>query len=500
METVELYRIFESTVPGLRAEGCFRSEEMEKTVQGFQDGDGAVTVRFMPKKTGQWKYRITSDQGEWEGTFQCIGANVSNHGPVQAESRRLRYADGTRYLPFGTTCYGWVHQPEELRKQTISSLADSPFNKIRMLLFPKSMVYNNSEPQRFPFYRNEEGKWDINHPDLKFWQELEIQLLELDKLGIEADLILFHPYDRWGFATLSMEDSMAYLEYCVSRLSAFKNIWWSLANEYDLMPGKSEKDWDALAERIIRMDGAEHMLSIHNCCQPYPNREWMTHCSIQTNLCRQTLVLGWEYKKPILIDECGYEGNIEFTWGNLSAFEMVHRFWTTVCCGGYCTHGETFFREDEVLWWGKGGQITGKSVARIAFLRSLLEELPGSPNAVMEMLPDHPNGEEEHTDVFGTAMMRMPEASRIAFTAELIPMICGNEAYRLYYLGRTCPAWLDVQCPGEGEYAAEIIDIWEMTRSKAGIVSGTVRIALPATEGQAVLLMKMEKRVSMVNG
>lgn len=491
MEKIEQYRIFSLTLPGRQVEGRFSLGEECAVVRGFASGNDLVTVRFAPKETGTWSFQIRSDASEVSGSFQCIPAEEGNHGPVSVRGRGFSYADGKAFLPFGTTCYGWVHQPQTLREQTLQSLKESPFNKVRMCLFPKYMVYNTSEPERFPFCKDSNGNWDVNNPDLGFWENFETQLQALDRLGIEADLILFHPYDRWGFATLSREESLTYLDYCVSRLSAYKNVWWSLANEYDLLPGKTEADWDAFAERITKLDVVGHPLSIHNCCQLYPNRDWMTHCSIQSNLCRQTLTWGWAYQKPVVIDECGYEGNIEFNWGNLSAFELVNRFWTTVCCGGWCTHGETFYREDEVLWWGKGGTLQGKSHVRIAFLRKILESLGESPTPVMVALPTNPNSAEQtEANPFGAAMQRMPEAARTAFIAELIPMVCGGTGYRLIYLGRTCPAWLDVEPPGEGLWHVDVIDIWEMTRRHTDDITEKSRISLPGREGMAVLLYR----------
>ena len=489
MKTVEQYRVFQTTLKGTKARGTFQCGEDIKTVQGFLSGDNQVTVRFMPDKQGQWDCSVISDLQEENSIFQCVPPTSGNHGPVKVYENMFFYADGSRYFPFGTTCYGWIHQVDSIREHTLQSLADSPFNKLRMLLFPKFMPYNTGEPRLFPFMKDANGNWDVSNPNFSFWDDLDRQILALDQLGIETDLILFHPYDRWGFATMSREDNLIYLTYCVSRLGAYKNIWWSLANEYDMVPGKTKEDWDAFAQQIVLLDSYHHLLSIHNCCQPYPMRDWMTHCSIQTNLCRQTLILGWKYHKPILIDECGYEGNIEFTWGNLSAFEMVNRFWTTVACGGWCTHGETFYQEDEVLWWGKGGKLHGKSVSRIAFLRQLLETLPGVPQSLTASAPVDPNG-SENMGQFGFAIGQMPEATQEAFIAELIPMVFGNQDYRIYYLGRACPAWIDIQCPGEGTFNAEVIDIWEMTRTAAGIITKNGRIPLPGKEGQAVLLYK----------
>ena len=489
METVEQYRVWEHTLPGAEARAVFRHGGQTYHAAGFCTSENRVTLRFMPGEPGEWTYAITGDAGSEEGCFTCTPAAAGNHGPVVAEGQRFRYADGTRYLPFGTTCYGWIHQPDALRAETLHSLAASPFNKVRMLLFPKYMPYNTTEPRAFPFERDAAGRWDVSRPDFAFWDDLDRQILALDALGIEADLILFHPYDRWGFATMCQADNLAYLRYAVRRLSACKNVWWSLANEYDMIPGKTEADWDAFAACVRENQCVPHLLSIHNCCQPYPDRDWMTHCSIQSNLCRQTLTWGWQYRKPVVIDECGYEGNIEFSWGNLSGFEMVHRFWTVVACGGWCTHGETFYDPDEILWWGKGGRLHGESVRRIAFLRHLLESLPGTPRPLAADLSADPNGGGD-MGAFGAAMMRMPEDARTAHIAELVPMACGTGSWRLYYLGRSCPAWLDVQCPGPGRFAAQVIDIWAMTRTPAGEIDGAGRVALPGPgkEGQAVLL------------
>ncbi len=82
------------------------------------------------------------------------------------------------------------------------------------------------------------------------------------------------------------------------------------------------------------------------------------------------------YGKPVINDECEYEGNIPRPWGNISAQELVHRFWIMVVNGGYAGHGETYMHPDDILWWGKGGVLHGESWKRIAFLRQIIEELP----------------------------------------------------------------------------------------------------------------------------
>ena len=137
---------------------------------------------------------------ERSGKFECTAARGENHGVVHAEGDHFQYQDGSTYIPVGTTCYAWIHQTEELQEETLDTLAESPFNKIRMCVFPKSMPYNNNEPDCYPFLKKEDGSWEVNDPDPVFWEKLDKRIKQLMELGIEADLILFHPYDRWGFS------------------------------------------------------------------------------------------------------------------------------------------------------------------------------------------------------------------------------------------------------------------------------------------------------------
>lgn len=196
-------------------------------------------------------------------------------------------------------------------------------------------------------------KFDFERFNPKFWANLERLILDLQQLGVEAVLILFHPYDkgRWGFDEMSAETDEFYLRYAIARLSAYRNVWWALANEYDLMEAKSMADWDRLFRCVQTEDPYDHPRSIHNWTRMYdPDsvvlydhaKPWVTHCCIQ--YWDVTPVPNWHkrFRKPIVVDECCYEGNIPQRWGNISVQEMTHRFWDGVCsdeairvqCGG----------------------------------------------------------------------------------------------------------------------------------------------------------------------
>jgi len=160
--------------------------------------------------------------------FTCTPAGPGNHGPVRvAGDHDFAYADGTWYSAIGTTSYGWIHEAEDRVECSLAGILAGPFNKLRMLILPK--VYDRwcNDPRDFVFPRADDG-WDLERFDPAFFRRLEPHLATLRDHGIEADLILFHPYDRWGFRELPAAVDERYLRYCVARLAAFRNVWWSL--------------------------------------------------------------------------------------------------------------------------------------------------------------------------------------------------------------------------------------------------------------------------------
>src|SRR5579864_1769180 len=125
------------------------------SITGFYDGDAVYRVRFMPDTEGIWHFVTTSNLAPLNaqrGEFTCIPPTGSNHGPVSViDSCHFAYADGTPFHPVGTTCYAWNLQGDEVEEQTLATLKRSPFNKMRMCVFPKRYWFNNNEPPCYPF-------------------------------------------------------------------------------------------------------------------------------------------------------------------------------------------------------------------------------------------------------------------------------------------------------------------------------------------------------------
>jgi hypothetical protein len=256
-----------------------------------------------------------------------------------------------------------------------------------MCVFPKRYTWNQNDPPLYAFEGTPPKQWDFSRFNPVFFQHLEQRIAQLRDLGIEADIILLHPYDEghWGFDRMPDEADDRYLRYVVSRLAAFRNVWWSLANEYDFMTEKQESDWDRMIKVVCDADPYDRLTSIHNGRVLYNHTNpLLTHASIQNGSAAEeagrAVLYRDVYRKPIVFDEIKYEGDIPLRWGNLSAEEMVHRFWESIIAGTHPGHGECYLHPSDELWWSKGGVLRGKSPARIAFLRDILATAP--PNGV----------------------------------------------------------------------------------------------------------------------
>jgi len=449
---IERWGIFELSLDGpndgnpyldvtLSAQFSYQNRVLEP--DGFYDGDGVYRVRFMPDTPGEWRYVTKSnvpDLDGHQGQFTCVAASEGNHGPVRVKDKfHFAYDDGTPFYPFGTTCYAWAHQGDELEEQTLETLKEAPFNKIRMTVFPKDYIYNENEPVYYPFERDEKGQSDWTRFNPEFFRHFEKRVGQLCEMGIEADIIIFHPYDRWGYCDMDAESDYRYLRYLVARLASFRNVWWSMANEYDfLLDVKPMSQWDHYFHIVEEKDPYQHLRSIHNG-NPAMNydhtKPWITHVCIQSWDVKRVTEWLDAYRKPVIDDECAYEGNIPRPWGNISAQELVHRFWIMMVRGGYAGHGETYMHPEDILWWSKGGKLVGESWKRIAFLREIIEDMPAGGL----------------TSMTGSFYWNVISGGI-------------NGDYRLIYFGEHQPVQIAVGLPMEdGDYDIDLIDTWNMT-------------------------------------
>lgn len=508
-KVIEKWKRYEMVLKGPAGGNPFRDVQLLATfewnnhfvtVDGFYDGKNTYKVRFMPEFEGNYTVKTRSNVPELNNQkdrFKVVPSGKDNHGPVRVCNKtHFAFADETGYIPFGTTAYAWGLQPEEVRNQTLETLKENKFNKIRMMVFPKSYNFNTVDPTIFPFegkpkvkkdardwnVKPEEVGFDFTRPIPQYFQNLENNIEKLDELGIQADLILFSPYDRWGFSRMGRQNNLEYLKYLIARVASYKNVWWSLANEYDLMVAKHQislKDWDIIGRYVYEKDPSRHLESIHNFYDPPEHKDttqnwydhtkpWITHLSVQSD--NVFMVPKWikEYNKPVIVDECRYEGNIPYGWGDDTPQGMTDNFWRVILRGGGCTHGETYVNNPESkhpIWWSHGGKLYGQSQKKINFLSNLLKE-----NAFDWVVPQALTG---HT--WELAVGSSPDKKRW-----------------LVYCGRNQPKYEILSFLPKGKkYSAKLIDAWNETIKQCDYtVTYTKLVGLPQKPFQAILLIE----------
>lgn len=397
---VEQWGVYEITLPGpatgnpfidVQLRVRFSNDVQAIEVDGFYDGDGLYRARFMPPSPGRWSWvtqsnawPLTNKQGE----LTVTPAKAPNHGPVGVRhGHHFAYADGTPYKPVGTTMYSWAHRGELLEAQTLKTLSGAPFNKVRMLVLPQTAGIDKHPPQFWPYERlagKPPGDWDLTRFNPAFFRHLEQRVAQLRDLGIEADLILHHPYDdkrEWGFDRQPREVDDRYARYLVARLAAYRNVWWSLANEFDFIRTKTDADWAHLGQLLRQIDPYSHLRSIHNGKRIYNQAEdWITHVSMQHGMAAaeasRAVLFREAWRKPVVFDELKYEGRHDRRWAQLSGQQMVQGFWATTIAGTYGGHSEFIPDAEGLIWLAQGVQLRGDSPARLAFLKQILDAAP----------------------------------------------------------------------------------------------------------------------------
>ena len=354
--------------------------------EGFFDGGHVWKVRIMPGEEGRWTFRTVSNDPALpgkNGSFTVAAPRAGDRGPVRAvNTYHFAYTDGTPYFMLGTTQYGGLIGGTQERERMLGRLQHTAFNKARFMLLGGNFFDRGDTPR--PFEVGADGKMDLSRPNPAYFREVEKGLRGLQAEHVQADVILFIPYAEalgpGNTSDMGPKADEAYLHYAVARLAAFDNVWWTLANEFDLF--KVQKDWKRLGELVSGADPYGHLLSIHHSVLGYyDNRQpWITHVNIQ-DVTMQRLAKGPRdlgaleldaraIGKPVVVDEYGYEGDNGLTWGSFSAREIVDMHWSVAMAGAYGSHGESYFGSNDAP------DFVGDSPPRLAFLKDVLAEAP----------------------------------------------------------------------------------------------------------------------------
>lgn len=419
-----------------RQGGRGRAREKVTARRGKPPQSDRTVRQARPEDVGAKRTALGHGPADGDGDDRpgCCGG--SSHPLPELGPTHFAYADGTPFVPFGTTVLAWHVQDGAHRARTIRTLERSPFNKVRMSLIPPVEAFDipaaRERAASLPFAARPGGGYDPERYDVEYFAKVESCIEALLTLGIEVELILFPAgLERWGLDRLTPEQEAGYVRYAVARLAAYRNVWWSMADAGGNGCRKEPEEWERLFRTLRECDFGRHPATLHappdGCDWGAP---WLTHASLRHEDVRLASAYTGYFAKPIAVDDCGREGIGEERRDALTAEELVCRIWEGFARGGCVAHGESL-RQPDGRWWSMhGGTLLGESPVRIDFLRSLLEAAP--------------SGLVYNRDRY--------DASTLERAGE----------YYLQYFGPHRFTSRAFALPA-GEYAADLIDTWNMT-------------------------------------
>ena len=411
-----------SGTPGATA--IFELDGRQRFVDSFPLQDREM-VRFSPDSQGDWSYRVLDGEGREvnRGTMPCVPPGPDNHGPVViTDELRFSHADGTPYTPIGTVLRWWHRQHRAMRAATLAELAEAPFTKIRMDV-PAGGASTPPTP----------GELD----------QLEAAVTALGALGLQAELVIFT-------AGLIGDHDFAwerYLRGLVARFAAFRNVSWCLAvdpDRWDPATGWTEQFADDALRLLAEADHGNRLRTIQAGPDYDFGRGLITQCSLHHDQPRLCSTLTGRYRKPVLLDGIGMEGDADRAEDSRSAEDLVADIWEAVCRGGFAGHGECY----DNRWSEVGGALKGAAAPRLGLLRSIIDQAP--------------------------AGVRYGSASYDASTLEL------PGRYYLQYLGAHRFRHRRFDLPTDAGFRVEVIDTWNLrTEVVAEGVRGEYLLELP---------------------
>ncbi len=355
--------------------GVFRGPNGERmVVPGYYNGRGWV-VRFSPKSTGEWHYRIASNHlavQDSEGVLQVEkNMNGEIHGRLlinPSNPRHFVYEDGTPYFLLAYEA-DWLWAlglgDQEIAKirELVDQIKPYGFNHILVNVYAHDSSWTSGKTSDRDYgppdiYAWEGSNENPDHSRLNsfFFENFDRMMRYLLNNGIVAHIMIkvYNKMVNWPERNSPEED--LYFRYVVARYQAFPNLVWSFAKE-----SKNEPDKAYLANRIrfvCGLDAYEHPITTHDDQIYYAREEWnrtIDFCTLQVHdefylsALREREKRAW----PVFNSEFGYEhgpgGLDDLTYRvGQSPEELIRRAYDVVMTGAYPAYYYTYTAWDVI--------------------------------------------------------------------------------------------------------------------------------------------------------
>ncbi len=375
--------------------GVFQTQEGSKTwnVEGFCDStDGTkFRIRFMPTQPGDYSYRVTYKQGQFQksakGVFHATDAH--RRGSIAVDPQFPWHfvwsGTGEHYFFNGTTAYwlvGW--RDDHVIQYSVDRLHRLKVNRMRVTIagreastfFGEPVMTGDNWTVLIAAWKAENAN-DPTHPgfdytrfNVPYWQKFDRMLRFARDRDMIVSLVL-DMNDGRVHPDAGSEDERRFIRYAVNRFSAYSNITWDLGDDLDSY--RDEKWTHDTGMLIQQLDPYKHLETSHpaksNAHQDRAS-SWFGFTSYQ-EWSRNQHALILESRKlqeqtgriiPQTNEEYGYEDHYPH-WaapGSDSSDVLRRTAWDIVMAGGYQTAGETVRRGTNIGADMGGGWMNGR--------------------------------------------------------------------------------------------------------------------------------------------
>jgi hypothetical protein len=358
---------------------------------GYYDGDGhdgqtgnVWKLRFMPDEVGTWSYvcRFSDGSGGKRGEFACV-AQGAKPGPVRAEGRWLKFADGKWFYPrsyYFSEAFSGVSPYWE---KTIETFFGGKYNyNFCCTTFWQGKLlrknrWNNIDYNGFyPIH----GK-DYTRLDLRSWRHVDEVLQHLESHGVvwfNFDGFVPNVGGEMGPQRTDFEAQKVYIRNVVARLAPYWNVIWNIAFEWrEFMSAEQVR---RLVDFTKKIDPWAHLVTVHDQGGYKGSKELLAglHVDLITlqydagkcgdAVTANRFVQRYAGSVPVYAQEVCWEADTK-----LNAEQLRKGAWGVVLAGGLLNYAEMFEGPNQGRPQNYGD---GKAIHYLEILFDFMQSLP----------------------------------------------------------------------------------------------------------------------------
>jgi uncharacterized protein DUF5060/uncharacterized protein DUF4038 len=376
-------------------------------IHGFWDGDGkggnqgnVFKVRFCPIKIGKWTLvKTESNRAELKGKqegyqVQCVESKHPGFWLADSATggRWYQRSDGSHPYIFGDTLYSFLSEQKNDGptggniKDDVSNTS-TYFNKIRFSITGDRYPH----PREKPFLDDkgkptDDGNYSQRPNPTWFHKRVDLAVQTAFDCDQIADMIVNGPDTLLSRSVLQAAknngDATPILKYLAARYGSFPNVWFCLANEFDIKKPKYS------SSEIVRFGATMRKylpyptpMSVHakprDWYKELNDKNWHDHVIIQKKIKKLPVATDWVArnhaiggKVPVIDDELAYEGKGD-GW---SEADVIESHLGAFLGGGYGTTGHKPAGKQGHYFWGNFKASEHRSADNLLWLRKVIDE------------------------------------------------------------------------------------------------------------------------------